>query len=198
MWFSLAVFATVWTNGVRAQRLELSRQGENARRSAYTDPLTGLGNRRAFDEALTAELARARLSRQPLSVLLADLNDFKRVNDRFGHLNGDHCLREVADVLRIAMRRLDRCFRWGGDEFAILLPETDRAGAEDFALRLHDQVRASCFNPDGDALTIVTGSAELRPEMPHHELLAEADFALMSAKTQLTEGRGRRFRATPA
>ena len=113
LWFALGMFATHWTDNVRSTRLRLQQEGDAARLSARTDPLTGLDNRLALDEILAAELHRARAGRQPLSVLVADLNDFKDINDRFGHLNGDACLREVAAALDAGKRGLDRCFRWG-------------------------------------------------------------------------------------
>ena len=127
LWFALGMFATHWTDNVRSTRLKLQQEGDEARLSARTDPLTGLDNRLALDEILAAELHRARVGRQPLSVLVADLNDFKDINDRFGHLNGDACLREVAAALDAGKRGLDRCFRWGGDEFVMVLPDTDHA-----------------------------------------------------------------------
>jgi diguanylate cyclase (GGDEF)-like protein len=182
LWFALGMFATHWTDDVRSKRLQMQQEGEEARLSARTDALTGLDNRLALDEMLPSELRRARMGRQPLSVLVADLNGFKEINDRFGHLNGDECLRNVAAALCSSRRGLDRCFRWGGDEFVIVLPETDQAGAEDLAARLRRIVQTTCLRPDGSPLTIATGTAEAMPDMELDELLGTADLALMSMK----------------
>jgi diguanylate cyclase (GGDEF)-like protein len=184
LWFALAMFATGWTDDVRSKRLVMQHEGDHARHSARTDRLTGLSNRWDLDETLGAELERARIGRQPLSVIVADLDGFKQINDHFGHLSGDECLREVATALDSSRRGLDRCFRWGGDEFVIVLPDTDQTGAEDAAARLRRTVQASCQRPDGSPLTITTGTAQAEPDMDQAELLGTADLALMSTKAQ--------------
>jgi diguanylate cyclase (GGDEF)-like protein len=184
LWFALSMFATHWTDDVRAKRLRLQQEGDQARHSARTDRLTGLENRLGLDELVASELQRARVGRQPLSILLADLNDFKQINDTFGHLNGDGCLREVAGALEASRRGLDRCFRWGGDEFVMVLPDTDHAGAEDLAARLRRTVQTRCLRPDGSPLTIATGTAQATPDMDADELLGTADLALMGSKSR--------------
>jgi diguanylate cyclase (GGDEF)-like protein len=184
LWFALGMFATRWTDDVRSKRLQMQQDSDEARQSARTDRLTGLDNRLALDEMLASELQRARTGRQPLSVLVADLNGFKEINDRFGHLNGDECIRDVASALHSSRRGLDRCFRWGGDEFVIVLPDTDHVGAEDLAARLRRIVQTRCLTPDGSPLTIATGTAEATPDMDIGELLGTADLALMSMKTR--------------
>jgi diguanylate cyclase (GGDEF)-like protein len=184
LWFALGMFATNWTDDVRAKRLRMQRDGDEARQSARTDRLTGLENRLALDELLAAELWRAKVGRQPLSVVVADLNGFKAINDRVGHLGGDDCLREVAASLRSSTRGLDRCFRWGGDEFVIVLPDTGHASAEEFASRLRRTVRTKCVTPDGSQLTIATGTAQATDGMDAAELLGTADLALMGMKTR--------------
>ena len=182
LWFALSLLGMVLMTNMRAQRVGMRREGEAALHSALTDPLTGLGNRRAFDEALETQVALAHAADRRLSLLVADLDSFKRINDGFGHLNGDECLREVAEVLRDGVREGDRCFRWGGDEFAILLPDSGAADADELAERLRRRVEGSCLRPDGDPLRIETGSAELRPGMDGEDLLGGADLALMAAK----------------
>ncbi len=107
---------------------------------ARTDFLTGLPNTRAFYESLAAELARSRRSRATLSLAYLDLDDFKEVNDRFGHDAGDSALREIAGTLRENLRDSDIVARLGGDEFAILLPETGRAAAEGLLGRLQERL----------------------------------------------------------
>jgi diguanylate cyclase (GGDEF)-like protein len=184
LWFALGMFATHWTDDVRSKRLRMQQEGDAARLSARTDPLTGLDNRLALTEMLGVELQRARIGRQPLSVVVVDLNGFKEINDRFGHLNGDECLREAAAALDSSRRGLDRCFRWGGDEFVMVLPDTDHAGAEDLAARLRRAVPTQCLRPDGSPLTIATGTAQATPDMDADELLGTADLALMGTKSR--------------
>ena len=104
----------------------LVRQAEQVmelERSAVTDQLTGLGNREGFERVVRQELARARRYEHHLNLVMLDLNNFKQVNDRFGHAAGDAALREVADTLKAGKRDTDTVFRWGGDEFVLLLPE---------------------------------------------------------------------------
>lgn len=106
------------------------------RRSAVTDALTGLGNREGFQRRLDEELSRAQRYQRPVSLLLIDLDNFKKVNDTFGHHVGDRALIAVAEVLRREQRTSDSVFRWGGDEFVLLLPESDGNGAQHLAGRL--------------------------------------------------------------
>src|SRR3954454_22308131 len=129
MWTSLSVVLMMLMRTIRSQRLELRREGDEARQLARVDALTGLGNRRAFDESLDGELARSRRAGTPLSLIVADLNGFKEINDRHGHVLGDECLRQAGSALREAVRRPDLCFRWGGDEFSVVLTDADAAVA---------------------------------------------------------------------
>src|SRR3954447_10018264 len=123
IWSALAVVVAVAQLAARMDRIGNQR----ASRMARVDPLTGLGNRRAFDEVLTAEIARARRAGSPLMLLLGDLDRFKEMNDRHGHLAGDRVLKQVAAVFRDTIRLHDRCFRWGGDEFAAAVTDTRAA-----------------------------------------------------------------------
>jgi diguanylate cyclase (GGDEF)-like protein len=168
---------------VRAQRLGLRQEGERARRQARVDALTGLLNRRAFDEALAKAMDRSRMTGDPLSVLVGDIDEFKDFNDRFGHLEGDRVLQGVAEALRAALRRPDVAYRWGGDEFAVILPEADRDGAEQVAERVRAAV-ARATGPAGVPLGLATGVAEFDPDggQAPADLLASADQALMLAK----------------
>ncbi|MBC8132993.1 MAG: GGDEF domain-containing protein [Deltaproteobacteria bacterium] len=115
------------------ENLSLMRELEELRTlrlMAHQDPSTGLPNRRLFEERLIEELSRsARDSTSRGSLLAVDVNDLKYVNDKFGHSAGDHLLRDVADIVRGALRASDVCCRTGGDEFMILLPDTDARGA---------------------------------------------------------------------
>ena len=116
---------TIYLDIERARRVRMISAG----RLAKVDGLTSLPNRRAFEESLATEVARAGRSGGDLSVALIDLDDFKAVNDGYGHLEGDRCLQEFAQALERSIRAGDRCFRWAGDEFAALLPDTDYDGA---------------------------------------------------------------------
>jgi len=113
---------------------------------------------------------------------VADLDGFKHINDAFGHVKGDECLRQAAEALADEVRRPDTCFRWGGDEFALILPDTDRAGAELLAARLSSAVSGSCVAPDGSSVGVTTGFSELAGETTPDGLLDEADRELMVRK----------------
>jgi diguanylate cyclase (GGDEF)-like protein len=194
IWSALAMMACVWTTQVRIQRADLIEDEEQAQRQARIDPLTGLGNRRAFDERLDRAIDHARLRNEPLSVIVSDLDDFKEINDAFGHLNGDEVLRTAAEAMRAAVRDHDACYRWGGDEFAVLLPGVEQETAEKVAERVSRSIVASCIRPGGDPQTLAWGTAELAPHMQASDLLASADLALMTRKHKRQRG-GTRFRS---
>jgi diguanylate cyclase (GGDEF)-like protein len=182
LWSVMAVAAHLLMSGVRTQRLRL-RQGEmEALALARLDELTGIGNRRAFEEAMALEIERARRSGEPLAVLMADIETFKSVNDEFGHLEGDRCLREVAEAISAELRMPDRCFRWGGDEFAVLLPGTDLAGTGPLVERLRNYIAVRCSRPNGERMHVRFGAAELEPGGDAAELVERADLALTEAK----------------
>jgi diguanylate cyclase (GGDEF)-like protein len=182
LWLTLGSAVIVLMSNVRAQRVGLRREGETARRQARLDQLTGLLNRRAFDEDLAGAVERSRASGDPLSVLVVDLDDFKDFNDRFGHLEGDGVLKDVAGALEKAVRRPDVAYRWGGDEFAVILPQADLPGAELVGRRIQAAV-AELSGPDGEALRITTGAAEFDHEDGRGVALVDAaDRALLLAK----------------
>ena len=133
---------------------------------ARTDPLTGLANRRAFLEHAQAFLSAAARSGAPLALLLLDIDRFKAVNDRFGHGAGDAVLRAVAAALRGAIRVGDLPVRWGGEEFAVLLPGTDLPAAVALAERLRAAVRDGVPHPAGGRVTVSIGAARLGPGPP--------------------------------
>jgi diguanylate cyclase (GGDEF)-like protein len=182
LWFAMAVVANMWTTNVRAQRVGLREEGAQAKQLARQDSLTELSNRRAFDEMLAMEIARTERTGRPFSVVVADLDDFKAINDHYGHLNGDDCLRQVAGTLEGAIRTIDSCFRWGGDEFAVILPETDHRGAERVYQRIRGAIAATCTRPDGSPITLACGSAEFAPGMTADDLIDRADMALIAVK----------------
>ena len=186
VWLALAAFALVWTAGVRAQRHRMRHEQSTARALARVDALTGLGNRRAFDEALATEVARAARSGRPLSLVVADLDDFKAINDKHGHLAGDRCLRQVAAVFGTTVRRPDSCFRWGGDEFALLLEDTGLGEAEAVADRELHAVLTDSRAPGASRLSFGYGVAEFDGSEGPEALLARADRALLVAKAAVS------------
>lgn len=146
---------------------------------ARTDPLTGLFNRRALDERLEAELARQTRAGGAVSLLMLDVDDFKRINDVHGHAHGDLVLRAVAEAMGNVARTADVLGRIGGDEFSLLLVDTDQDGAAIAAQRLCDRIRRI----DGE-VTASIGVATAEPEEGRTvtELLQAADEALYAAK----------------
>ena len=181
----------VVTNALREQRLGLISEGEAAQQLARSDALTGLGNRLAFDEVLEREAARSRRSGSPLSLVILDLDHFKQINDDHGHLAGDHVLMGVASGMRSAIRIPDSCFRWGGDEFALLLPETTRDEAEAVGERLRQAVRENTPLPGGGAARFTFGVAQLRAAEDPDQLVEAADAELVEAKRHGPGGKRR-------
>ena len=151
---------------------------------AQTDPLTGLFNHRAFHERLRQALAEASRSHDVISLLMLDIDDFKRVNDVYGHGAGDEILRSLADTLKDAVRASDVVYRLGGEEFAIVIASRSPESAEQLANRLLECVETTEFNPAG-RITISVGLAR-GPEhaMNPRELIACAEAAMMTAKAR--------------
>ena len=163
--------------------IPLTRLAGEAKRSSI-DELTRLPNRRGFAEAALVELARAQRTGRPLAVALVDIDDFKRVNDTFGHPAGDRVLCGVADVLREHFREIDVPARLGGEEFGVLLPETDLPGACDAAERFVASLGERNFGDDRTGPRGITASAGVAFGVGAtvDELLAAADRALYRAK----------------
>jgi diguanylate cyclase (GGDEF)-like protein len=167
--------------------LENARLHAIVQRQATTDELTELANRRRFAETLDTELRRAERFGESLALVLADLDDFKRVNDRHGHQVGDQVLRAFADCLRKRVRVIDVAARLGGEEFAVLLVETDLAGAAALAESLREAVAAlEVPVPSGDPvrLTASFGVAAHPQARTADDLLAAADSGLYRAKRE--------------
>jgi diguanylate cyclase (GGDEF)-like protein len=152
-----------------------------AREHAELDSLTSLHNRRLFYEFLSREIARAHRYERFVSLIVFDLDDFKRINDRVGHLGGDAVLSEVADKVRAVVRATDIPCRVGGDEFAIILPESGRDDAELLAERIALSIRTVTIEKIGP-LKISAGVAELRQDDTAADLFKRADHALYRAK----------------
>ena len=178
---------TVVRARVRTQ-LTLKAQADLLRELAFIDGLTGVHNRRHFDERFIAESRRAQRSRSPLAVVLADVDHFKRYNDALGHLAGDDCLRRVAAALRACLKRpTDLLARYGGEEFVCLLPDTDLAGAIGVAQLMEDTVRRLAL-PHPGVEACVTISLGVSASVHGAGLVEAADRALYLAKAA---GRGR-------
>jgi diguanylate cyclase (GGDEF)-like protein len=175
---SLASHAAIALENVRLHRL--------VERQALVDVLTGVANRRACEEALSAEIARAGRLGTPLALVLADLDDFKAVNDLHGHGAGDRLLRTFADVLKETIRGSDVAGRWGGEEFVLLLPGTDGEGATQLAdrirLKLADRTASGAGTPR--RVTCSFGVAEYEPGTDADDLFSAADRALYRAKRE--------------
>jgi diguanylate cyclase (GGDEF)-like protein len=180
--WTLAGVCLVWGHRVRVERRGLRAQRQAADELARIDSLTGLGNRRAMDEALAAQVALAGRTARPLAALVGDIDGFKAINDRHGHPAGDIVLTAVAEVVRDVVRRPDACFRWGGDEFVILLAEVSEHAAHDVARRVAEAVAARCHTPDGVSVALSLGVAMLSDGTSAVQLLADADAALLSVK----------------
>ena len=173
--------------------LENARLHGMVERQALVDGLTGLANRRAAADALHAEAARAERLETPLSVVLADLDGFKDVNDEHGHAVGDAVLRAFAEVLRDTLRESDLAGRWGGEEFLLLLPGADEEGAAQLAERVRIGLAARRIpSVPGLRVTASFGVAEYAGEANTEQLVAAADDALYRAK------RGGKDRVVPA
>jgi diguanylate cyclase (GGDEF)-like protein/putative nucleotidyltransferase with HDIG domain len=167
---------------IGVQRSHVDRLIARLSDAARTDSLTSLLNRRGFEELYETELERARRSDRPLSVIVGDLDSFKAVNDRFGHAAGDRALERLSEILQTVKRRIDTAARIGGEEFAVIAPDTDHHAAYILAERIRREVRDS-FQSEPFALTISLGIATF----PRHGATAEsliggADEALYAAK----------------
>ena len=161
--------------------IDNARRFREARQLADLDALTGLHNRRYFHETLAREVARAHRYSRSLALVVFDLDDFKAINDRIGHLAGDAVLAEASDRVRDVVRSADVACRVGGDEFAVIMPESSITDADQLYKRLEDAVSAK---PVGQAgrLHLSAGVTELRPEDDAVSFFERADEALYQAK----------------
>lgn len=176
-----------WVGHEIARRRDLSEL-ETARkeleRLATTDPLTGLYNRRYMEECLTKELERAKRYGKSFVIGLLDFDNFKELNDKYGHNTGDAALQLFAKVSAEMMRDTDIIARWGGEEFLILMPETGAAGALKYLQRLTDRVRESDFQAEDDRveLTLSVGLGIAEADDTLDNLVSRADIAMYEAK----------------
>ena len=180
--------------GALARCLQLAGDVAALRSLATRDPLTGLRNRSSLDEWLHTEVSRTRRHHTPLALMMVDVDHFKALNDRLGHPTGDHILRTIAGIFRDSTRASDLSFRFGGDEFAILLPHTEL----DNAAIVAEQIRHNLGRLDDNALHLTAAARGLRPDISigiaayrdgdtEDTLLRRADTHLYHAKAM---GRG--------
>ncbi|HEV7399205.1 MAG TPA: diguanylate cyclase [Solirubrobacterales bacterium] len=171
----LAALVLIWSRNDRMQEL---------RRQASHDSLTGLKNRRRFEEELRAELARSGRYGVPGALLMLDLDHFKRVNDTLGHPAGDRVIAEIADAMRARTRETDVLARLGGDEFAVILPRCSLEEAQDVAAEIATAIRERMRGEDMPPVTTSVGIAPFGPErkLSYEAVLAKADAALYAAK----------------
>lgn len=158
-----------------------NRQRDQLMQLSLEDPLTGAGNRRALHKRLEQIIASHQRTKEPMSAILLDLDNFKHVNDQFGHITGDEVLRKVADTVLSRIRATDNLYRYGGDEFLILA----MGSAEDTARKLAEDVRALIAKQlmnYSEIITVSIGVAEYRQGETGNEWLARADAAMYGAK----------------
>ncbi len=184
------IFAALRSKSSQTELAERNRQLESmlhhVESLAITDPLTGLFNRRRFADVLRREVAVTRRYKNPLALLMIDLDHFKTINDRFGHDAGDEVLRAVAAALSSGLREVDLAARYGGEEFAVIMPHTTKANAENVAQRVagHISLLEHQFKGEKVSLTVSIGIAEVADlSKPNSEnLVKAADVALYEAK----------------
>ena len=174
-----------------AMRERLESEREAMRRSALTDPLTGVANRRSLLYRIEYEIARHNRARRPFGVVMIDLDGFKQLNDRFGHPAGDDLLRDVAAAIMRVVRDQDTVARMGGDEFCVLAPETDPSGTHQLAERVLEAVASVTAGIDQLAASAGTATFPLDGKSPT-ELLGAADELLLDAKRRRGRPRARR------
>ena len=162
--------------------VENARRYGEARKLAETDALTGLYNQRYFQETLRREVMRAHRYQRKLTLIVFDLDDFKSINDQVGHLAGDRVLAQAADRLREAVRSVDVASRIGGDEFAVIMPESAAEDGEQLFRRVHNSMRGTALGPDEQRLRLSGGIAELLHGDTPASLFERADAALYRAK----------------
>ncbi len=167
-----------------------SKALDKIKQLVITDDLTGLYNSRYFFEQIEYEMERSKRYQSPLSLVFLDLDYFKNVNDTYGHLTGSRLLAEVGAVVSASIRKTDKAARYGGDEFVIILPQTDRPGALNFALKLHKDLNEKAFYSDnGDRLN-VSGSFGVA-SFPDDALNSNELISLADEAMYLVKGTGR-------
>ena len=168
-----------------SQSRRLAHQREELERISRIDGLSQLNNRRFWEESVYREYERHKRSDSPMSLIMIDIDHFKQVNDKFGHVIGDQVIRAISGLLADAARDADVVGRYGGEEFGLLLPDTDEKGAVVFAERLRLAVQSLSVKPHGVRCTISLGVAEADSSIKkYRQLIENADRALYAAKHQ--------------
>lgn len=189
--FSFRVARVLHYHDLKQSRQLLLEQNRELWGRAITDPLTGLYNRQYFNEVFSSEYERARRYRVHLGCVIFDIDLFKKVNDRFGHLAGDQVLIQIGELVREAIRRVDIAARYGGEEFVLILPETDQPGVQLVADRLRQKIESHKFTYDDTegqhilpTVTISLGAAWFPDDryQTSTALLRSADDCLLKAK----------------
>jgi diguanylate cyclase (GGDEF) domain len=178
----LSLGVNVPMSAIRAQRLAHAQDEAKAREEARVDPLTGLHNRRAFDEALSDEVKLAKRVGIPLTVAMIDIVNFKAINDQWSLAEGDRCLREVAEALGASLRDPDQVFRWGGDEFALILTGTAAQDTATLSDRLSVIVSSACSRSDHGPIQIRFAVSQLQEDETPTEIVEMAGLAMTAAK----------------
>ncbi len=161
--------------------LENRRLFEEVQRLAVTDPLTELNNRHKLQDTLAIEMERAHRYSRPLSIIMVDVDELKKINDNHGHKSGDEALKCVGSAIRRSVRKVDLATRYGGDEFVLVLPEADCKEATAVAERIAHEIEAANFEPG--PLTVSLGVAQWSPQFKTIEAFVEAvDNAMYKAK----------------
>lgn len=173
---------------VRSQKL--ASEHDHFQKMSLVDGLTGVGNRRAFDDKLRALWLQAQQGQTPLALIMLDVDTFKRYNDNLGHQAGDECLRRVAVAMSRAARSTDVCARYGGEEFALLLPGADAATAQAVAARVHAEVaREQLPHPASPVSTFVTVSLGVSSITPPQDQEAESNVLVRQTDSALYEAK---------
>jgi diguanylate cyclase (GGDEF)-like protein len=177
---TLFIFLIIFAAVVHALRVEMKYR----ERLARTDPLTGLLNRRAFDEAIRNEMNRLARFKRPFTLMFLDLDKFKWVNDTKGHAAGDELLKSVARVLVGSLREIDSVARFGGDEFAVLLPETDAEAALSAITNLERNLKGMALGAGFPVSASIGWVTNKYPPLAQEELFEEADRRMYLDKTR--------------
>ena len=184
-----ALIAVVWVLARNTEQLAAMRaRMDLLALEATTDPLTGIANRRRLDDELQRLVARSRRHSEPFSAVLMDVDNFKDINDTFGHDVGDQVLVRTAHQMGTATRDADLLGRWGGEEFLLLAPHTDNQAALALAERCRRAIRQTAVDGNGVPVTASFGVATLRPDDDARALMRRVDLAMYTAKS---EGRDR-------
>ncbi len=180
---------------LRGELQRLQSDWNTLERAALEDPLTGIGNRRAFEMELRRAFSGAVRYRQPLSLILIDVDRFKQINDRYGHIAGDQVLRRIGRIMHDLMRSADFVARYGGDEFVAILPSTDATGAEHLGQRLRHELNQPLLWMLADSSEVVidvsagVGTATLQEsDKSEWDLFRRCDEALIRAKHGVKQG----------